>query len=204
MPQRVSWWRWGADWQNTGHCQLPFESIARETGAKTMRRASFERYFGGRIRGIFLCAWIPLRSASQPTSHQRAPNPRDVVFGERWWIPTAAISVVLMCGVVSSVYMRLKQISNFYQHLQLQYLPKEIDLSQYFQHSSVSSMQHYAASSEPSFLSNSINSPRSTSCGRRPSPQRGLAIARLGGSWGSWGLCFTQWIGLRENLNRKP
>ena len=110
------------------HGQLPFESsIARETGAKkTMRRASFERYFGGRIRGIFLCAWIPLRSASQPTSQQRTPNPRDVVCGERWWIPTAAISVVLMCGVVSSVYMRLKQIFNFFQHLQLQYRRKSI------------------------------------------------------------------------------
>ena len=142
-----------------------------------MRRASFERYFGGRIRGIFLCAWILLRSASQPTSHQRTPNPRDVVFGERWWIPTEAISVVLMCGVVSSVYMRLKQIFSFLFSI-FNYSTEgnrfEPIFSTFF-----SFYQFLVCSlhcSPRSFLSN-LSSPRSTSCGRRPSPQRALAIA---------------------------
>ena len=40
-----------------------------------------------------------------PASHQRTPNPRDVFFGERWW----------MCSVVSSVYMRLKPIIEILQ-----------------------------------------------------------------------------------------
>ena len=58
---------------------------------------------------------------SQP---ERTPNEASVVFGERWWIPSAAVLVVMTCGVVISLYMRLNRFLKF-----INYLPKKMDLS---------------------------------------------------------------------------